>query len=365
MSELESELEQKTILSSNDFKIPTKCVKAAQDILVWEKSDAYQEYIGFIFAVGDSIKGKKIRDISIEDVQNRVVITGLLGLLDELDKWIDEIPPVEQQQRFGNKAFKDWHSRLEQNSRELVKKSILPKIHDQDKITAIAEEVTVYLIESFGNPTRIDYGTGHEMAFVMFLSCLFMVGVLDKDNDRPSVGLIVFDKYMKLVRKLQNTYRMEPAGSQGVWALDDYQFVAFIWGAAQMIGNRRVKPKSISDYEIADMLAPDYHFFACIKHISTVKTGPFAEHSNQLWNVSGVPLWDKVYTGLIKMYRAEVLSKFPVIQHTFFGSLFTLHPAKNNEATKRIETGLTGTTTNIPRANLPQCVQTSTSFPVT
>ena len=42
MSELESELEQKTILSSNDFKIPTKCVKAAQDILVWEKSDAYQ-----------------------------------------------------------------------------------------------------------------------------------------------------------------------------------------------------------------------------------------------------------------------------------------------------------------------------------
>ena len=82
---------------------------------------------------------------------------------------------------------------------------------------------------------------------------------------RASVGLIVFDKYMKLVRKLQNTYRMEPAGSQGVWALDDYQFVAFIWGAAQMIGNRRVIRKSISDYEIADMLAPDYHFFACIK----------------------------------------------------------------------------------------------------
>ena len=71
-----------------------------------------------------------------------------------------------------------------QNSRELVKQSILPKINDQEKITAIAEEVTVYLIESFGNPTRIDYGTGHEMAFVMFLSCLFMVGVLDKDNDR-------------------------------------------------------------------------------------------------------------------------------------------------------------------------------------
>ena len=37
-----------------------------------------------------------------------------------------------------------------------------------------------------------------------------------------------------------------------------------------------------------------------------VKTGPFAEHSNQLWNVSGVQLWSKVHSGLIKMYKAEV-----------------------------------------------------------
>ena len=134
---------------------------------------------------------------------------------------------------------------------------------------------------------------------------------------------------MKLCRKLQLTYRMEPAGSQGVWALDDYQFVPFIWGAAQMVGNIQIKPKSIPKYEIAEMLADDYHFFACIKYISEVKTGPFAEHSNQLWNVSGVPNWDKVYQGLIKMYRAEVLSKFPVIQHVFFGSLFELKPSEN------------------------------------
>ena len=37
-----------------------------------------------------------------------------------------------------------------------------------------------------------------------------------------------------------------------------------------------------------------------------MKTGPFAEHSNQLWDISGVPLWQKVNSGLIKKYRAEV-----------------------------------------------------------
>ena len=133
---------------------------------------------------------------------------------------------------------------------------------------------------------------------------------------------------MELARKLQQRYRMEPAGSQGVWALDDYQFVSFIWGAAQMTKGARVRPKSIPDYEIANMLAKDNHIFACIKYISEVKTGPFAEHSNQLWNVSGVASWDKVYQGLIKMYRAEVLSKFPVIQHVFFGTLFSLDEAQ-------------------------------------
>ena len=75
-----------------------------------------------------------------------------------------------------------------------------------------------------------------------------------------------------------------------------------------------------------------------------MKTGPFAEHSNQLWNVSGVPLWDKVYTGLVKMYRAEVLSKFPVIQHTYFGSLFRLKPADHSNATSRLEMTTAGAT---------------------
>jgi hypothetical protein len=30
-----------------------------------------------------------------------------------------------------------------------------------------------------------------------------------------------------------------------------------------------------------------------------VKAGPFHEHSNQLWNISGVPNWPKVYSGKI------------------------------------------------------------------
>ena len=57
-----------------------------------------------------------------------------------------------------------------------------------------------------------------------------------------------------------------------------------------------------------------------------MKKGPFAEHSPMLYDISAVPLWSKVNVGLHKMYAAEVMGKFPVVQHFLFGSLLVLEP---------------------------------------
>jgi serine/threonine-protein phosphatase 2A activator len=47
--------------------------------------------------------------------------------------------------------------------------------------------------ESFGNPTRIDYGTGHEFKFCVFLCCLMKLGVVPM-TDAAALVLKVFEK---------------------------------------------------------------------------------------------------------------------------------------------------------------------------
>lgn len=299
------------------FSPPEKCVKSALDIGAWERSEAYYELIGFINAVSTGVQGKKISD----EVPKSAGVERVLKVIEHLNRLIDETPPVEQPQRFGNMAYRDWHKKMEGSARET-----LSELLGEGNIKAL-DEILVYYLDSFGNSTRIDYGTGHELAFLFLLCCLFKLGVLSR-TDQVAVGLRVFDGYLKLARRLQLTYRMEPAGSHGVWSLDDFQFIPFVWGSAQFAMNGPIEPVQFLEENVIERLRDDYMFIGCIDYIMKVKTGHFAEHSNQLWGISAVPSWSKISTGLVQMYRKEVLSKFPVIQHVFFGSLMSFKQTK-------------------------------------
>ncbi|EPQ65801.1 Bgt-369-2 [Blumeria graminis f. sp. tritici] len=93
-------------------------------------------------------------------------------------------------------------------------------------------------------------------------------------------------------------------------------------------------PTSISKKPIVDIERERNMFFSAVGFINDVKTGPFWEHSPMLFDISGIRAgWGKINKGMIKMYNAEVLSKFPVIQHFPFGSLFRWDQELQIEAT--------------------------------
>lgn len=55
---------------------------------------------------------------------------------------------------------------------------------------------------------------------------------------------------------------MEPAGSQGVWGLDDFQFLPFIWGSSQFIGKSLATAfwNSLAFFALLSVLPISPHF---------------------------------------------------------------------------------------------------------
>merc|ERR1712007_367302 len=149
-------------------------------------------------------------------------------------------------------------------------------------------------------------------------------GVLAK-ADATDCVLLVFSAYIRVMRRLQTVYVLEPAGSHGVWGLDDFHALPFLFGAAQLIGMEDEVPTGeVYTERIVKDYADRYLYVDAIRQVLLSKQGaPFHETSPMLYDITAVPTWQKTYVGLIKMYRAEVLGKFPVIQHFLFGS--TLH----------------------------------------
>ncbi|KAJ9116421.1 hypothetical protein QFC22_004863 [Naganishia vaughanmartiniae] len=262
-------------------------IRTEEDIHLWKRSPGYQAFIAWIQNRAERIVGKEI-------VQGDTAEHGC-------SEWSDEVELYPETQRFGNRAFRKYIA--------LVEERLPTSLPTPPEITS---HILPLLLQShaFGHPVRLDYGSGHELSFVLSLFVMAQmgyVGHLRDDCKEAEVGeaeeddlvLRVFPRYLSLVTSLQKKYRLEPAGSHGVWGLDDFCFLPYLWGSAQLLGTDTTPPQALEQARVAakdpNAVVTDL-WTVSLSRIFEFKTGPFFEHS---------------------MYEEEVLGKRVVVQHLF------------------------------------------------
>lgn len=284
-----------------------KCISSPEDLCAWQASPAHSEILAFVKELQDSVVGLT-NDAKVEVSHN---VAQIVDILNQLEQLVAEHEVVHEKDvsRFGKAEFRDWYDDVEKTV-----PSLLQPLSSEP-------ELGEYLVESFGNRLRIDYGSGHELNFVCFLLGLQKLGVLKK-TDHAALVLRVFIRYIALMRVLQRTYWLEPAGSHGVWGLDDYHFLPFLFGAAQLLTHPHMKPKLIHNRELVDEYWTQYMYLECIHFVNSVKTtSSIRWHLPMLDDILLARLWAKIKEGMLKMYEAEVLGKLPIVQHVMFGRL--------------------------------------------
>ncbi|RMZ68401.1 serine threonine- phosphatase 2A activator 1 [Pyrenophora seminiperda CCB06] len=394
--------------AGHDFQLPVKRIHDGDDVTFFLGSRAYADIMTFIFQLNTAMIPRKItnndkdndnnqesetsatnitfKEFPLNDpsstTPNLPIIQSLATLLSTLSTTITEAPPDPGPRRFGNVSFRTWHALISDRIPDLLDQHLPASVLSFKSTTTTTtssvsakDELSAYLVGSFGSAQRLDYGTGHELSFLAFLAALWKLGAFPDSADgevERGIVLGVVEPYLALVRRLILTYTLEPAGSHGVWGLDDHSFLPYIFGSAQFSppiaepGDVKAEGSLPSaphpgDVAKASAVERERHrnmYFSAIGFIYDVKKGPFWEHSNILYDVSGVKAgWAKInkvsfflntrkvtpdiltkygIQGMIKMYNAEVLSKFPVVQHFPFGSLFPFTPdpaAKQIQAT--------------------------------
>lgn len=312
------------------FLSPAKQINDGPDVARFLASKAYRDIGVFVMQLNRAMCPRKSRgDDGKENIQTFLIgseyetrpaesVQKLSQMLAKIEAFIDEAPPDQGPRRFGNVSFRKWYALLEEHAAAILREHLPESVfrHSSggglDRSTAEVE-ITSYLLGSFGSAQRLDYGTGHELSFLAFLGCLWKLGVFrdGKSNGdiERNIVLGVFEPYLRVVRRLIQTYTLEPAGTHGVWGLDDHSFQPYIYGSAQLAraiseteampteGSliRAPKPASIAKAEYVEEERKRNMYFSAVGFINDVKKGPFWEHSPILFDISGIKDgWGKI-----------------------------------------------------------------------
>ena len=147
-------------LDSVTFGTPTRLLVTPHDLELFQASPTYSLLLHFVTDLNNSVLNRP----SSFPAHISPLVASLLDILDKVAALIPEFPPEEAEgSRFGNKSFVSFYDAVWERSAEWHK-GILDSLPE-----GAIPEVTRYFCEAFGNRTRIDYGSGHELNFIAWM----------------------------------------------------------------------------------------------------------------------------------------------------------------------------------------------------
>lgn len=98
------------------FTAPTKLINSDTDVARFHRSVACERILAFLLLLNQVVQGKSAN----EQFHQTDPIIAIARVLDQLNGYIDIIPPSTGPRRFGNVAFRLWMKKTEEVFRQLV-----------------------------------------------------------------------------------------------------------------------------------------------------------------------------------------------------------------------------------------------------
>ncbi|XP_017082031.1 serine/threonine-protein phosphatase 2A activator [Drosophila eugracilis] len=299
---------------------PSKQVRSLEDLDRWVRSQAYHDTIAYISNTSRAIQGHRLtRDFPVTEQMRRLceIFDGLEHLLVEHTPKADESNASMPVGQLRSRSYRTWMQHMFQH----VFNKLDDAIHENCKHI---NELGQYLRRSFGNATSVDFGPANELMFLFFLCGLFRAGIL-LAKDTVAAALMLFDRYIHLVRRLVITYAL-PIAKDPMSSVDDYYFLPYLWGAAQLSLDCPFTPMECEQSKVIESYRQDYMILNIIEHLQKTRGGQLSEVAFHLWSILSIPTWPQVYNGLERNYRDHVLCSFRTVEHAIFCELMSFEP---------------------------------------
>ncbi|CAN0500881.1 unnamed protein product [Phaeothamnion confervicola] len=89
--------------TESQFREPVRAIHTVADLKMFHESATYADVLNFIRACSDAVRGKEATGT---DYPVSHAISHIVGMMETMAGWVDEIPALQQPMRFGNKAFR-------------------------------------------------------------------------------------------------------------------------------------------------------------------------------------------------------------------------------------------------------------------